>query len=365
MPNGKGCRQRQSERFRVRKGDEFMATIRAKMFKDIGIEFDSTGMGEDEVLNFGNNLVKLALKNNAASAAVLACDVYRSDTSFVEALQLEEVIDNDYCVIPVSVEVHEFHHMNEDYSTFPVPFDEVKVFEIDYQSCDSVMNLSVDKVVRPIQHEDHFSHDVYQNGDGIIRRCDQLCDGCTLTSDLNGQTWCSNYEQVCVDTTVIEQCVYPSQATFDPFIKQRIISGQTCRCVYTCTHFHDRITSVKRCRNIIKGFNYSVYQAMLQVLPFEVISKVEQYLNCREKFMLMLKDGLPRLGCTRQRLTVNQDSYCIRRKCNYVPFRCICHSIIYQHGCKEQTLRALPFVGIGLRYSDKPVHFSYHRPYTI
>lgn len=342
MPGGKGCRERQSERFRLRKNQETMAKIRAEAFKRLfGIDVPYEGRTEDEVEDLGRAMAKASMNGEPFSVETVACDLYQSDQVLAEACVDEGLLSNASNVDVAEVELH-YHQVIRDGDDVEITvqcavsmIDEVTGMQyqsLEHSQCNSDECVT-DDVIRCggldgiERHYDHSRHRVMQSNTVVYNRCRMDCTCAALSRRQRARR------------------VGLTKATCE-----RYATRTPCACVNSCQYAEDVNNDYRRTRERLIGFkpdrsapdlNQGV--AIYDKVPPEIQMMIDSYLGCRERFLLMLRDGRTRKGCGSSiKLAPIAYPFSFRQiGCGKTITKCVCQSVAYRFGVPPNLVTAL------------------------
>lgn len=168
----------------------------------------------------------------------------------------------------------------------------------------------------PLTHQSHpagttcISGEVYRGC--VTTQCERfecVCDGDRhlLHRDYKRR----DNERLLRDYSEIDHRVHERYSNVDLTQDDRLGLGHkptVCRCVDLCAYSRDLKRSVKRLRKEIRNLDYDLAKHIRTTNHPDVCENIERYLTCRQKFLLSMKDGIPRRGCNKQRYTSSEDS---------------------------------------------------------
>lgn len=355
MPGGRGCRERQSERFRERKNDETMARIRAETFQRLfSIDVPYEGKTESEVIELGTLLANQSLLGAKYAVEVVACDFYQSDPVLAECCVDEQLFDVDCSTELEDLEVV-YHQVRQDEESvlveqcleptvneYGIPCDDVLHSECTQTECVTQEVITCGEHEGNENHSFHSSHPIVQSGVASYRRCDRNCV-------------CETYSK-----RDHYQRVNRTRTNFMRYRKRKF-----CACVSDCPYAVDLESDYRRTLSKVLGYKQdnplspgvSMGILIYKNLPLEIQYSIDEHLGCREKFLLQLMDGRLRKGCNEKQLYTSPFPFTLPRRsstvCGKTIKRCVCESVAYKYGIPDNFGAALGKVG-RTRYCRSP-----------
>lgn len=343
MPRGKVSRQNHVDKYRSRKNVETMLEIRRKMYTDLlGVEVPACESDEelDLVFNRMREQVMEDLRNE------IAAEAFATDPPLVTAIIQSEVAI--YECEPIAICTNESavanirqHPSLVDYIT-QVNKHEVLVSYSQYVGSSSVMGS--------LDHQSHPPGKVGISGE-VYRACnfkDCKCTAPCAMSDHNKDCDTASCGHDSLDRyypsakgvqftkqTLTRRCVCYLKVRRKGIYTCNVIPGinldvcnrpiGNCICYDKCTYSKDVLNSVSRIKLSRSSLDYELASTVRNLLPLEIVLYIEQFLTCREKFLLSLKDGIGREGCSLK------GGHLVEGSGPTIPVRCICSTTAYRY----------------------------------
>jgi len=274
MPRGRGHSQRRGDTFRSQKNIETVFNIRAKLFENL---LGAPVHTSDDLDDYINQLEAQVLGPKPASdlaAAVIAAESYESDPFLFESLTpFFSTYSEELEPLEVRATISDVHRVEPRQETYQT--SEPLPF------CDDQHTVTVSSFVEHFNHLRCRKHTISYGIGDVVRQCSM------------------------------------------PYSKHE-----------HCEHTRDIQHQILKCSSMLHQMNYKLAGQLRSNLPPELVDMIEDSLSCREKFLLMLVDGIPRRGCGVRR-TIKRTTPTDSRAppifgCPKPLTSCICSSILYR-----------------------------------